>query len=97
MKTKALTASEVAQKILAMFPPTSKYTPNETDVFDKDGHAVVFVKEMPSGCSKVSGRMIGYKTYNQLKASEKKAFVANIESLKGDFVTSTQKLVRSVC
>ena len=84
---KTMTTSEVAQMVMAMFPPTSKYTPDQTAVYGEDGNSVINVKEMGSGCSKVFGYPCNWKTYGQLKAAEKKAMVDYIKSIKVDIVT----------
>lgn len=84
---KTMTASEVAQMVMAMFPPTSKYLPNQTAVFGEDGNSVINVKEMESGCSKVFGFPCNWKTYGQLKADEKRAMVDFIKTIKVDIVT----------
>lgn len=83
-----MTTSQVAQMVMAIFPPTSKYTPNETAVFGEDGNSVIYVKEMESGCSKVFGFPCKLKSYGQLKAAEKKAMVDYISSIKVDIVTN---------
>ena len=87
MKTKVLTTSEVAQMVMAMFPPTSKYTTNQTCIYGEDGNSVVHVQENESGNSKVRVKPYCWKTYGQLKAEDKKAAVQLINNLKVDKVT----------
>lgn len=84
---KTMTTSEVAKMVMTMFPPTSKYTPNETYIFNGTGNPVIEAHEFKSGNSKVTGSYCNYKTYGQLKAIEKREMVDYIKTIKVDKVT----------
>lgn len=88
---KTMTTSEVAQMVMAKFPPTSKYLANQTCVYGEDGNSIVYVQENPSGNSKVSVKPYSWKGYGQLKAADKHAAVERIMSLKVDKVTAILK------
>ena len=81
-----MTQSEVAQMIMAMFPKTIQYL-YETNIYDETGNPVIMAQEFASGCSKVSGSLIGWKSYGKLNAEEKRELVEKIKSLKVDIVT----------
>ena len=89
MKTKTMTQSEVAQMVMEMFPKTTDYR-NETNIYDETGNSVIMVQEFESGCSKVTGKLIGYNSYGKLKAEEKRALVEKIKSLRVDIVTRVE-------
>ena len=82
-----MTTSEVAQMIINMFPPTSKYLPNQTAIYSEDGNSVVWAKENESGSSKVTVKPYNWLSYGKLKAADKKAAVEMIKNLKVDKVT----------
>lgn len=84
--TKTMTTSEVAQMVMEMFPKTSDNL-NETNIYDETGNSFIMVQEFKSGCSKVSGKIMGWNSYGKLKADEKKAIVEKIKSLQVDIVT----------
>ena len=90
--TKTMTTSEVAQMVMAMFPKTSDYR-NETNVYDETGNSVIIAQEFESGCSKVSGKLIGWNSYGKLKADEKRALVEKIKSLQVDIVTREEYII----
>lgn len=77
--------------VLEMFPSTNEYRPNETAVYGEDGNSVINVKEMESGCSKVFGYPCTWKTYGQLKASEKRELVEFVKSMNVDLVKTTHR------
>lgn len=92
MKTRVLTQTEVAQKVLAMFPPTWKRMSNvnHVDIYDETGNSVVEVEDWKSGVSKVTGSKIDWKSYSRLSAAEKREFVKYIEEIEVDKVTETE-------
>ena len=84
-----MTTSEVAQMVIEMFPPMSKYLLNQTCVYGEDGNSVVWVQENKSGSSKVSVKPYAWIPYGRLKAADKRAAIEMIKSLKVDKVTQT--------
>lgn len=91
MANKILSASEVAKKILQMFPPTNGYWSHYTCVFGSDGNSVIEVNEFKSGISRVSGYPCCWKTYPQLNKEEKQQMIDNINSMKVDIVIRTHQ------
>jgi hypothetical protein len=89
MKAKTMTQSEVAQMVMSMFPKTIDYR-NETNIYDETGNSVIMAQEFESGCSKVTGKLIGWNSYGKLKAEEKRALVEKIKSLRVDIVTRVE-------
>ncbi len=84
---KTMTTSEVAKMVMEMFPPTSRFSPNETIIFNGNGNAVIEAHEYKSGNSKVTGSYCSWKTYRQLNAAEKREMVEYIKNMKVDVLT----------
>jgi hypothetical protein len=86
--TKTLNNSEVAKKIMAIFPPT--INPTTTAVFDHNGTAIVYCTKLPNGRSIVMG-FYSREHYSNLTSSEKREFVEKLETLKADRVQEWTK------
>lgn len=91
MKKSILTQSEIAQKVMQMFPPLFEFRSNETCIFGEDGNSVLKVSEFASGKSYVRIYPFMHKSYSQLKKEDKIKVMEFINSIKVDLIEEKHK------